>query len=60
MRTPAASGPEGKVGTPPDEEVAERTGRIVLAVYCMRCGLRLEKPDRRGRGLACSGTTVKG
>jgi hypothetical protein len=49
MRTPAASGPEGKVGTLPDEEVAKRTGRIVL-VSCKRCGLRLEKPDRRGRG----------
>jgi hypothetical protein len=39
------------VGTLPDEEVGERTGRTLLAVSCKRCGLRLEKPNRRGRGL---------
>jgi hypothetical protein len=44
------------VGTLPDEEVAERTGRSVLAVSGKRCLLRLEKPDRRGRRLAREGT----
>jgi hypothetical protein len=35
-----------------DEDLAERTERTVLSVACKRCKLRIEKADRRGRGLA--------
>jgi hypothetical protein len=39
------------LGTLPDEVVAHRTGRTMLAVRCKRCELRIEKADRQGRGL---------
>jgi hypothetical protein len=36
------------LGTQPDEDVAQRTGRTVR---CKRCELRIEKAKRRGWGL---------
>jgi hypothetical protein len=40
------------LGVVPDEETAQRTGRSLVAVMCKRLKLRIEKPNRRGRGLA--------
>jgi hypothetical protein len=39
-----------------DAEVAQRSGRTELSVSCERCKLRIEKSDRRGRGLVSSAT----
>src|SRR5262249_4968231 len=55
---PPAAGPawsaeeEALLGTMPDEEVARRTGRTLVAVQGRRYTLRIEKYGRRGRGLA--------